>query len=283
MVASLIRFDDKNIFAAQLVMFKGGRILINWLKGNFDELFEDSKDQTEEVIQQYARAYITSLYNNFYYYTFRITYRFYRWDHGPSYVELPEVLEDIRFLLDQRSEFEFGWRKRISPSPQELKDLHKVDMRGKDNINWSVRHEEHIEAWDRRMQSIPVREQFFLADTAAVDNYLTWFRVVDKSYLLSPEERSRQIQTKRYIFRSLNILRILHPYKNVNVEPRVRTVSNVPTATDTSAHAAVDGDVDARYLFSIQSPKGVALATYSGDDDEEEEIYRPTPLDVPPV
>ncbi|KAK5846488.1 hypothetical protein PVK06_002778 [Gossypium arboreum] len=41
--------------------FKGGRILINWLKGNFDELLEDSKDRTEEVIQQYARAYIIRL------------------------------------------------------------------------------------------------------------------------------------------------------------------------------------------------------------------------------
>ncbi|XP_017644631.1 serine/threonine-protein phosphatase 7 long form homolog [Gossypium arboreum] len=38
--------------------FKSGRISINWLKDNFDELPEN---RTEEVIEQYARAYIMRL------------------------------------------------------------------------------------------------------------------------------------------------------------------------------------------------------------------------------
>ncbi|PPD97282.1 hypothetical protein GOBAR_DD05703 [Gossypium barbadense] len=34
--------------------------------------------------------------------------------------------------------------------PQDLKELHKVDMWGKDNIDWSVWHGEHIKAWDQQ-------------------------------------------------------------------------------------------------------------------------------------
>ncbi|KAH1039666.1 hypothetical protein J1N35_041409 [Gossypium stocksii] len=118
-----------------------------------------------------------------------------RWNHGLSYVGLLEVLEDIRLLLDQQSKAEmwdvnvllimyamveihesdwvlrqFGLRQRILPSLQDLKELHKV--------------------WDHRMQSISVRKQFFSADMVAIDDYLAWSKVVSKSYLLSPEERS---------------------------------------------------------------------------------------------
>ncbi|KAH1039170.1 hypothetical protein J1N35_040913 [Gossypium stocksii] len=34
---------------------------MNWLKDNFDELPKDPEDRTEEVIQQYAQAYIMKL------------------------------------------------------------------------------------------------------------------------------------------------------------------------------------------------------------------------------
>ncbi|KAK5802888.1 hypothetical protein PVK06_030516 [Gossypium arboreum] len=142
------------------------------------------------------------------------------WNHGSSYVGMPEDLEDIRLLLDQRSKSEdvkmplvvyatvemhesdrvlrqFGWRQQIPPPSQDMKELHKVDMQGKDNTDWLVWHKEHIEVWDRKMQSIPIREQFFSMDTAATDDYLAWFRTTDKLYMLSPEERSWQIRVKR--------------------------------------------------------------------------------------
>ncbi|MBA0701675.1 hypothetical protein Goari_020596, partial [Gossypium aridum] len=34
--------------------FNGGRISMNWLKDNFNELPENLKDQTDDVIAQYA-------------------------------------------------------------------------------------------------------------------------------------------------------------------------------------------------------------------------------------
>ncbi|PPR93750.1 hypothetical protein GOBAR_AA26921 [Gossypium barbadense] len=68
---------------------------------------------------------------------------------------------------------------------------------GKDNNNWVVRDGEHIEAWDCRIQSLPVYESFFSADMAVVDDYLTWLRAVDKLYLLPPKARSQKIRLKR--------------------------------------------------------------------------------------
>ncbi|PPR86157.1 hypothetical protein GOBAR_AA34535 [Gossypium barbadense] len=65
------------------------------------------------------------------------------------------------------------------------------------NEDWAEKHNEHIQAWDRRMKSIPARRPFFSVDTTTVDDYLTWFRVVGKPYLLQSEAMSRKIQPKR--------------------------------------------------------------------------------------
>ncbi|MBA0810633.1 hypothetical protein Gohar_002605, partial [Gossypium harknessii] len=84
-----------------------------------------------------------------------------KWNHGASYVGLPEQLEDIRLLLDQRPKSEsmwdvnvplivyatmemhesdrviqqFGWRQKILPPPYDMEALHKLDLRGKTNEN----------------------------------------------------------------------------------------------------------------------------------------------------
>ncbi|MBA0862640.1 hypothetical protein Goshw_011010, partial [Gossypium schwendimanii] len=204
------------------------------------------------------------------------------WNHRSSYVGLPEVLEEIRLLLDQRSKIEV---KAInSAATARLEGTIQGGHAGKDNIDWSVQCEEHIQSWD-------CHEQFFSTETAAVDDYLAWFRAVGKSYLLSLEERSR------CIFRSTHVLRMLHPCTDFDVEPCVETVLDVPTVTDTSAHVVVDVDVDAQYLSDQSTTEeddngvdpddtnsqGVVLAMYSGDDDNEEEVYKPAALDTPPV
>ncbi|MBA0694243.1 hypothetical protein Goari_004559 [Gossypium aridum] len=137
-----------------------------------------------------------------------------------SYVGLPEVLEDIRLLLDntwklrsmldakvslvvyttvemQESDWVLRqpkWRQQIPPPPRDLKELYKVDMQGKDNNNWTVWHGEYIDAWDRKIQFLLVCEPFFSADTLAADDYLALFRAIGKLYLLPPEEKSSQIQ-----------------------------------------------------------------------------------------
>lgn len=193
---------------------------------------------------------------------------------------------------------QFGWRQQILPSSQDMKELHKVDMRGKDNTDWLVWHKEHIEVWDRRMQSIPIREQFFSMDTAATDDYLAWFRTTDKLYMLSPEERSWQIRVKRsrrmpehtrkgydYTTSSSSALAkgalpmaaqyLGHfsagiyfapstsphttPLCRCDAEPHVGTNTDISTATDANANAAVNGDVDVQYISNVpgfEAPQG---------------------------
>ncbi|KAH1046401.1 hypothetical protein J1N35_037185 [Gossypium stocksii] len=41
--------------------FEGSRILMNWLKDNFNEFLEDLEYQMKEAITQYAQAYIMRL------------------------------------------------------------------------------------------------------------------------------------------------------------------------------------------------------------------------------
>ncbi|KAG8481319.1 hypothetical protein CXB51_026163 [Gossypium anomalum] len=151
--------------------FDGCRILINWLEDNFDEPPKDPEDQIEEVNVDWWLSTPTAIVG------LVVTIIFMsqgdrplydpigdEWNHGLSYVGLPEVLEDIRLLLDQRLEAEFewmsyanidviscillkvlgnrrmwdakvslsveafGWRQRILSPPQALKDQHKVDI-----------------------------------------------------------------------------------------------------------------------------------------------------------
>ncbi|MBA0867162.1 hypothetical protein Goshw_027842 [Gossypium schwendimanii] len=52
-------------------------------------------------------------------------------------------------------------------------------------------HKEYINAWDRKVEFLPIREPFFSLDTVACLEYMQWFRVIGKSYMLSMEARSR--------------------------------------------------------------------------------------------
>ncbi|KAK5802377.1 hypothetical protein PVK06_029966 [Gossypium arboreum] len=124
-------------------------------------------------------------------------------------------------------------------------------MRGKNNIDWSVQHEKHIKAEDNRMQSIPIREQFFLVDTMEGTRSYNGFVIHSSRRCAAYGYAIFRSLPSRYIFRFIDVFRILHPCIDVNAKPRVRTVTNVPTAADASTHAAVDGDIDAQYHSDI--------------------------------
>ncbi|MBA0747501.1 hypothetical protein Gogos_004412 [Gossypium gossypioides] len=51
-------------------------------------------------------------------------------------------------------------------------------------------YNEYIDNWDRRMGFLPIRKPFSSLDMAACLEYMPWFRVVGKPYLLSVEARS---------------------------------------------------------------------------------------------
>ncbi|MBA0668198.1 hypothetical protein Goklo_001144, partial [Gossypium klotzschianum] len=90
----------------------------------------------------------------------------------------------------------FGWTQQIPPLLQDLKELHKVGMHGKNDENWQELHKEYIEAWDHRMNFLPICEPFFLADTVACLEYLPWFRLASKLYLLLLKARSKKKQRR---------------------------------------------------------------------------------------
>ncbi|PPS16745.1 hypothetical protein GOBAR_AA03829 [Gossypium barbadense] len=111
-----------------------------------------------------------------------------------------------------------------------------------------------------------------------------------------------------------------HFGSDVDAEPRVKTDTDVPTTTDASVHTTVDSDVNTQYLSNVPGiwdtlwfhaysdpntaritilrggsssqpvvkgvvdtrSQGAMLAKYSGNDDDDEEVYRPAPPDTPP-
>ncbi|MBA0606659.1 hypothetical protein Godav_019092 [Gossypium davidsonii] len=163
------------------------------------------------------------------------------WNHGSSYMGLPDDLEDIKLLLDQHSEAE---------------EVRKIDTWGNNNIDWTVRHEEHIDAWDYRMQSIPVQEYENLGEEVI---------------LTATAYFERMRSHNEYIFCSIDVPRILHLCANVNAKPRAKIDTNVSTATDTSANVAVaedDEGADPKDTIAL----GAVLAMYSGDDDDKEKL-----------
>nr|ADU04147.1 hypothetical protein [Gossypium hirsutum] len=98
---------------------------------------------------------------------------------------------------------------------------------------------------------------------------------------------------------------MLHPHAGVDVKPHVRIGVDICTVTngdiDSNAHAAVDDNVDVRYLSDARTKQQstieenddtakleemiaewAMLGTYSGDDDDDEKVYKHAPLDTPP-
>ncbi|KAG8473493.1 hypothetical protein CXB51_035656 [Gossypium anomalum] len=123
-----------------------------------------------------------------------------RWNHSTSYVGIPTSLEDMRLLLDQRSEAQFQWTLYEDPAiwvviPDELfqnmnvwhvkvlDDEHKMDLRQL-HTDWPRLHSAYIEMW----------EPIIVPELACVPKYKSWFRIHGKPYLLFEEERRRQIR-----------------------------------------------------------------------------------------
>ncbi|MFQ6656381.1 hypothetical protein Gotur_026504, partial [Gossypium turneri] len=51
--------------------------------------------------------------------------------------------------------------------------------------------------WEDRYDYIPTREPIIVLELACVLEYMPWFRIHDNPYLLSPEQRQRQLRVQR--------------------------------------------------------------------------------------
>ncbi|PPS08207.1 hypothetical protein GOBAR_AA12440 [Gossypium barbadense] len=152
--------------------FDGARIWVNWLEDNFEELPEDP---TDEIIEQYARAFIMSTEHD-----------------ADQWLLAPIAVMGLVVTIVSTSQNGRPMRVPIGD-----KNLHKLDMRRKNDKNYTKKQTEYIQAWDCRIESLPVCEPFFSVDTTIDTDYMTQFRAVEKSYLLSSKVRSRQIQSNR--------------------------------------------------------------------------------------
>ncbi|MBA0879199.1 hypothetical protein Goshw_023596, partial [Gossypium schwendimanii] len=111
---------------------------------------------------------------------------------------LPTSLEDIRLLLDQQSEAHFQWTLYEDP------------------VIWAVISDEFLQnpnTWhikvalincaivemhqSNRYAYILIREPIIVSELACVPEYMSWFRIHGKPYLLSPKERQRQFRVQR--------------------------------------------------------------------------------------
>ncbi|KAK5771092.1 hypothetical protein PVK06_047267 [Gossypium arboreum] len=162
-----------------------------------------------------------------------------------SYARLPTCLEDIRLLLEQRSEAQFQWtpyedlairavildeylqnpnawhvkiplvnfaigemhqsdrvlrkfrfRQLIPVAPEMLDDHHKIDLRQL-HTDWPRFWSHYIQMWKDRYDYIPTREPIIVPELACVPEYMPWFRIHGKPYLLSEEERQWQLRVQR--------------------------------------------------------------------------------------
>ncbi|MFQ6671017.1 hypothetical protein Gotur_035693, partial [Gossypium turneri] len=56
---------------------------------------------------------------------------------------------------------------------------------------------EYIQMWEDRYDYIPSIEPIIVLELACLPEYMPWFRIHGKPYLLSPEERQRQLRVQK--------------------------------------------------------------------------------------
>ncbi|XP_052476320.1 uncharacterized protein LOC128032073 isoform X1 [Gossypium raimondii] len=98
---------------------------------------------------------------------------------------------------------QFGCRQPILVDPEVFDDQHKVDLRQL-NTDWTRYWSEYMEMWEDRYEYIPIREPIIVPELACVPEYMPWFRIHGKPYLLTPEKRQRQIRVEREMRGPLN-------------------------------------------------------------------------------
>ncbi|KAK5770355.1 hypothetical protein PVK06_046505 [Gossypium arboreum] len=202
-------------------------------------------DSTELERIRYARAYILEMIGGSLMQDLSQNLIHLRWNHLASYVGIPAALEDIRLLLDQRSEAQFQWipyedpaiqavileeffqnlniwhvkvplvnysivemhqmdrvlqqfgfSQPIPKEPKVLDEQHKIDLR-LTNTNWLLFWLEYIEILENIYNHIPNREPIIILELACTLDYMPWFRIHGKPYLLSEDQTRWQICVER--------------------------------------------------------------------------------------
>ncbi|MBA0723172.1 hypothetical protein Golax_003780 [Gossypium laxum] len=71
-------------------------------------------------------------------------------------------------------------------------------------MNWSIFHSHYIEIWNNRYNFLLIRNTIFVPELACYPDYMPWFRIHGKPYLLNEENRRRHPHTSRPRWAPLN-------------------------------------------------------------------------------
>ncbi|MBA0614757.1 hypothetical protein Godav_015004 [Gossypium davidsonii] len=91
---------------------------------------------------------------------------------------------------------QFRFRQPISMASEVLDDHHKIDLRQL-HTDWPRFWSRYIQIWEDQYDYIPTREPIIIPQLACVPEYMSWFKIHGKSYLLSTEERQRQLRVQK--------------------------------------------------------------------------------------
>ncbi|MBA0620382.1 hypothetical protein Godav_006103, partial [Gossypium davidsonii] len=91
---------------------------------------------------------------------------------------------------------QFKFQHPIPMAHEMLDDEHKIDVQ-RPSTHWLLFHSEYIEIWENRYYNIPTCEPIIVPELACNLDYMSWFRIYGKPYLLLEEERRWEIHVER--------------------------------------------------------------------------------------
>ncbi|KAK9124220.1 hypothetical protein Sjap_013822 [Stephania japonica] len=79
---------------------------------------------------------------------------------------------------------QFGLKQRIPPLTNTSKELHKIDLRGKTDKDWSAEHSDYVSMWTERASNI-ANDELLEEPMGFYDPYMVWYRRITRRFMSS--------------------------------------------------------------------------------------------------
>ncbi|KAK9103756.1 hypothetical protein Sjap_021010 [Stephania japonica] len=77
---------------------------------------------------------------------------------------------------------QFGLKQRIPPLTNTSKELHKIDLRGKTDKDWSAEHSDYVSMWTERASNI-ANDELLEEPMGFYDPYMVWYRRITRRFM----------------------------------------------------------------------------------------------------